>query len=336
MNIKKNKKFVMGASLALTAIMLMVATYAWFTAHDEAVNHFETGAMPDGSVKVWEVFEEPKDWKPGQEVEKKVGVINNNENEVFVRLTFGEKLQKMLANTTGDNLEQAKTPTKLSGATDVAVPSTDFSKLAAYKTLATSDINLDAATPLPADVEMYVKKDVVSSTPAKTVYTFAFMGKDGASLNKVTAEVALNEATLTASISDVNYYYFTQSTATELVWSDVKPASNLTGQSQLDSLIKLSYDSIDNTTITNNTWFYNENDGYFYYIGTISSGEITPFLLSSVTLDPSAGNTYQLMKFDLTVKADAIQATKAAVGTGGAWPTLTPALQTALSNLASE
>ena len=69
-------------------------------------------------------------------------------------------------------------------------------------------------------------------------------------------------------------------------------------------------------------WFYNEQDGFFYFLGVVEPGMATnPMLLDAVRLLPNAESEYSHMKFDLTVKMDAIQATAAAITSdvGGGW-----------------
>lgn len=51
-------------------------------------------------------------------------------------------------------------------------------------------------------------------------------------------------------------------------------------------------------------------EGYYYYIGTLESGETTESLLSAVTLlGEDTGNKYQGATFMVEVKADAVQCT---------------------------
>ena len=114
------------------------------------------------------------------------------------------------------------------------------------------------------------------------------------------------------------------------------------------SFLELVFHSANvSTTITAGKWFYNVNDGFFYYIGIVEPGQSTPLLLDSISLKPDAQSDYSHMAFDLTVFMDAIQATKEAVTStvGGGWGVNTyggtaladtgvnQALATALKNL---
>lgn len=59
-------------------------------------------------------------------------------------------------------------------------------------------------------------------------------------------------------------------------------------------------------------WVFNEEDGYFYYIGKVVGGNHTNTLLDEVTLTYEAGNEYRNLDFDIVVVADGIQTTNGA------------------------
>jgi hypothetical protein len=66
-------------------------------------------------------------------------------------------------------------------------------------------------------------------------------------------------------------------------------------------------------------WWYNETDGFFYYIGKLSSGSFTPNLLESLKLDSSAGLEYSGIEFDLIANLESIQNTEAAITASDGW-----------------
>ena len=68
-------------------------------------------------------------------------------------------------------------------------------------------------------------------------------------------------------------------------------------------------------------WWYNEGDGFFYFIGKVAPGQSTTQMLDAVGLNPGAGIAYCLMEYDLTVKMEAIQNVKEALTAtaGGGW-----------------
>ncbi len=65
-----------------------------------------------------------------------------------------------------------------------------------------------------------------------------------------------------------------------------------------------------------NKWFYDQTDGYFYYLGVLNSGETTPIFLKALGLGANATKAYSDMTLDLIVNLEAIQAVKAAVTDG--------------------
>jgi hypothetical protein len=113
---KKNRPLMLALVVVLSfATVLAGATFAWFTATDDVVNHLETNHLTDGDVVIQEVWdpEDGKDFEPGTEVNKDVGAVNTGDTDAFVRISFEEVLQKL---TTG-------TPTELAAA---YVDATDY------------------------------------------------------------------------------------------------------------------------------------------------------------------------------------------------------------------
>ena len=73
-------------------------------------------------------------------------------------------------------------------------------------------------------------------------------------------------------------------------------------------------------------WFYNEADGYFYYMGVIEGGAATPDMLTGVTLDGSADQAlWQKYEYTLVVCVEGLQAhtdaltDTAATGSAAGW-----------------
>ncbi|MCL2301129.1 MAG: hypothetical protein FWC27_13385 [Firmicutes bacterium] len=70
-------------------------------------------------------------------------------------------------------------------------------------------------------------------------------------------------------------------------------------------------------------WWYNDADGFFYYIGKLDDGQASSRILDAVGLHSNATSAYCLLDFDLIVKMEAIQNVKEAMSTsyaaGGGW-----------------
>lgn len=304
--LRKNKKFVMGSSIALALIMILSATFAWFTAQDSAENRFKTGGIPTDSVKVWEIFKEPEEWKPGQKVQKDVGVANLGKEPIFVRASFNEAIEKLKAN--GEQLAITTSETIIEDTKSIAVPVTDMSKNTDWKLATDAGYTVSG---LKDGDKLYVK-EVVSDKSTKVFYS-AVSSQNGA----IQATFELKDKAITAK--DAKYQYYTKEDVVKATWTEAEfVATDKTNTSKIDKMVKLGYhDGNIDQTIKNGKWFYNEKDGWFYYADTVKGGEITPFFLGSVTLDGEANNTYQYLDYRLTVKTEGIQGTAEALATWG-------------------
>ncbi|MGY3749834.1 BsaA family SipW-dependent biofilm matrix protein [Vagococcus acidifermentans] len=314
------KKRVLGATLVLSAGLLLAATYAWFSSTDNVTNKFTTGALPDGSVKIWEIFEEPTAWLPGEEVEKQVGVINNSEGDVVVRLAYKEAMTKLEAD--GTNLKKYVFPTKQTGSEYVPAPSVDYSVTGDYKELSILGLTVDGS--LPDGVKLLGKR-IAEDASGQTKYAFVIYEKDGDNFHSIAADISMNDAGTVVSVKDVQYVYYKPTAEVTKDWAQAKPAG--TNTSAIDDKLLFTYNSLTNTPTAEN-WVYGE-DGWFYYIGKLSTGEVSPILLSSVTLHSSADNTYQLMNYSLDVRIEALQATPEAINEGG-FPGIPDAIKQAM------
>ena len=99
--------------VSLIVIGLVAGTFAYFTNESVFENIFHTKPY---SADTYEEFESPKDWKPGQEIDKTVFAKNTGEGDVIVRMTLDSETW---VSANGDQLSN-KMP---GGVTDVAVKS---------------------------------------------------------------------------------------------------------------------------------------------------------------------------------------------------------------------
>ncbi len=338
---KTNKKFLAGISLVLSFVIVVTASFAWFTSKDGRINHFETRQITDGSVGILEVFDPPIDWKPGQEVLKNVSAVNNAETDALVRVSF-EEILKLLRS--GGSTVQSDT-------SDVSATHPDWMPVhvttAGYTTGWTTLTDADTVAPIP-DGLIIKSKSATDPASGKTVYTyFAYQDLGDDTFQKVTLDVAADNGKL--ALSNISYYFFDGKVTTYADWANenvvvpngtpvVHPLAgsiDYTGTSpvgsiQADSLVLLKYGALTQA-MTENNWWYNAQDGYFYYIGKLAAGEISPLLLETVTLDSSAGNEHALMELDLAVLLEAIQNTRDAIVASDGWGLTDTQLITALS-----
>ena len=66
-------------------------------------------------------------------------------------------------------------------------------------------------------------------------------------------------------------------------------------------------------------WVYNPEDGWFYYTGTLKSGETTADLMKKLVFGEKLSEEYTNATYDLIVKLEAIQATETAIKSDTGW-----------------
>jgi len=81
----KKRRRVLGASCILAALIIAGSSFAWFTSSDEVTNRLSANA--DYDVRIVESFAPPKNFLPGQEVNKDVYAVNTGTIGAFVKET---------------------------------------------------------------------------------------------------------------------------------------------------------------------------------------------------------------------------------------------------------
>lgn len=299
--LRKNKKFVLGASIILTAVMILSATYAWFTANDSVDNEFKTGGIPTDSVKIWEIFEKPDEWKPGEEIQKDVGVTNLGKEAIFVRASFEETIKKLKSDGTNLNIIDATSKKDPSDDKFIPVPVTNMEGKADWKLAKDAGYTIKD---LDASDKLYVR--TLKEGDKEKIFYSAISSQGGA----IKADFKLKDKEIQAE--NVAYRYYEKDAIVTKDWIKTEfVKAGATNVAATDPLIKLAYH--DNNMIatpeSGEKWFYNEKDGWFYYMTPLQGGEISKFFLNSVTLDSTANNSYQYLDFKLTVKTEGIQGT---------------------------
>lgn len=347
--LSKNRKGTVVISILLTLIIAVSATFAWVTSKATKVNHFENnGYIVSDSVVISEDFEAPTEWKPGMTVDKKVFVTNTGSGPVLVRVAFEEML-KVLGNN-GITTYDATSADTAGKHTDYNTNKYIAAKVdaSAYKyegdgaetTAANAQwIKLTNITP-PAPTDVTVLK-AKNGDAVVAFYEYATGCYQGVQVNGT-----LNAAGDALTVDSLNYAYFTEGVAAYYSWNkkanvnessdpdaaswpisytnDI-PADENIGFSQLTvptyKDIILNYLGLASAASTANAgkWFYSEEDGYFYYLGTLNGGSSTSQLLNSVTLSGSARDSFRKVDYNLSVTVEAVQATADALSdTAGA------------------
>lgn len=337
---KKNKKKWVAAATTFAAIAALAGTFAWFQSNDSAKNHFE-GSIAGNDVEVVETFTPPKDWKPGQEVNKDVAILNSGDYDSMIRVSFTETLQKLLDASSKLSSDVAI----LNGKTKEQIYLTPLND-SALKTGTWADAKVVEKTftvnsgDYAGNYTLKAKEQEVV-TKAGTTYKYVSYWDNGTDqyYAKVGAYSRAVDGTITPSTAEFKYVDLA-SNKIDSDWTNpvYKPTltidadGNATVVSKSDANVTLNFVNLTDKP-TANKWFYNAADGYFYYVGIVGPQVQTPQLLDSVKLANGAGNEYSKFQFDLTVNAKSIQAAKEAVNSTD-WVNNTDAdLKTALEGL---
>ncbi len=153
----KEKKVLIG-SVVVAAAIVAGSTFAWFSSKDEVTNRLTASA--DYNVSIVEDFQPPKEWIPGQTVNKDVAAVNTGNVDAFVRMWLGGAMRVLnesnglaITTTNGSNTTVATDATSFLHNTSNKVNDEAKTKLGLnyqqtnsgavtyYKTLSTDKIN---------------------------------------------------------------------------------------------------------------------------------------------------------------------------------------------------
>lgn len=95
----KKRRRVLGASCILAALIIAGSSFAWFTSKDEVTNRLT--ASSDYGVSIVESYIPPKQWVPGQTIDKDVYAVNTGNIPAFVKEDVSGKLTVEYENTVG-------------------------------------------------------------------------------------------------------------------------------------------------------------------------------------------------------------------------------------------
>lgn len=319
---KGSKKFV-AAATTLAAIAALSLTFAWFTSKDSATNKFE-GQLAGNDVEVVETFTPPKEWEPGQEVNKDVSILNSGQYKSMIRVNFEEVLQLLLdaeAKLTNDaTLLNGKTAEEM-----YLIPAD--SKVINDAAWTNSVIQPSSKTTFTVTGGAYAgtyelkAKEQVVTTAAGTNYKYVSYWDNGT--NQYYAKTNGYDRQADGSLIPQTADFKVIDLATSKIdksWTnpvytptiDFKADGTATIASATDPNVTLNFVNLTQTP-QENKWFYNSADGKFYFVGIVDAQTQTAQLLDSVKLSQEADNKYSKFKFDLTVNAESIQANVEAV-----------------------
>jgi len=375
---KNKKIIMAMAVLLALATLTAGFTFAWFNAQDSVTNHMETGQLTNGDVVIAEVFDEDDDFAPGVDINKIVWTVNGGSVDALVRMSFAEVLDKLANGgaSAGVSAVYAGAANKipqlfnkglLSGAysdwdvLDLDDPGCPF-------TLSSASLDI---TDIAGLTVLYKATTVNEGTDnEKTKYNFVAYGTISAAgayqgeLQRVSFEVELDKDEMELTFSDdVLFYEFTKAATIERKWAELRTDDpeygftkntpsftdsdlfRISAVSDLpDGYLELVFNDIVTTEIAvakasaTPMWWYNVDDGYFYYIGKLAPGQASAPLLNAVGINPAAEDAYCNLSFDLIVKMDAIQNVEEALGStaGGGWGLSGPVLAALIDALQAQ
>jgi hypothetical protein len=298
------------------AVMVMIgSTFSWVTSSAQKANKF-TGEIGLTAVII-EDFERQNDWQPGTDLTKTVSVHNEGKSPGFARISFEEI-------------------TKLFKASDISEPFADADETgitpeyclpSKWDTWKNADTVFDSVVFLegsnPAVLESGVTVKVKESTAGIHRYQYAIYQEvdGGQAYRRMTAQFNAGSGTLTVLNPRYWGYRNIGSTLIEAAWGlnnetnavlSPPPAANIKNLlTDSDKKITINYAHLITALTDKDTdkgqWFYNEDDGFFYYIGKIASNDFSSTLMTGLTLDAGADISYSLMNLQLIINLQALQ-----------------------------
>ena len=114
---RKSNNKVLVVAIVLALVIVIGATFAWYTSKDEVTN--KISASNDFNVSITETYTPETTWTPGEEVNKDVAIVNTGSVPAFVRAYVDGQfvVTKLKEETFSDELDPTKEYVKL-GSTD--------------------------------------------------------------------------------------------------------------------------------------------------------------------------------------------------------------------------
>lgn len=327
----KNKKKIAIGAVALSAVLIAVGTFAWFSTTDKVPNIFD---MDNFDVVITEAFD-PSDVPlvPGADITKEVSVSNNGNMDVLVRVKLEETLSLLMQDKTEgvdkvqveyltDTSNNAKyVPVAISEEMIQSYEDQDYTE---YTT--TSYNNLAGITVLQKATQ-----NNGENANANTVYSYLAYKK----VEKTATTPAYNHLVRLTPVIGTGTAENPQSFTVEYAYNVRKDAGSTTysvtathglDDNKLDSyynngsfhdVIILNFDTpgvqTDGKELTEDTNWYLASDGYFYYTKVLEGSTITEPLLKSVSISEDAGNALRGATYTISPIMEAVQVEHEAV-----------------------
>jgi len=300
-----------GALLAFALLYAFFAvigsTFAWVTSADARANEFSGQDRPEAVL--YEVFEPDMDWQPGGGIPQETGAYNSGTVDMLVRITFEESL------TTPHPLASFATYN------DSAIILPEYCKASSWADASTLFIGgVTLAGSIPAGLVIKAKQlETLAGGSGRYDYAIYYDLGNG-KYQRATASLEPRSGD-TLAVSNIRYWGYTGYTAPQTAkWRENLPDLAL-GETRdirrlvASEMIGIDYNAadFDDTAPAAGKWYYNQEDGYFYYINKLVPGGITPSLLEGFTLAADAPAAYSGLRLDFTVHLESVSCAAAAL-----------------------
>jgi len=313
-----NRGILIAFALIYALLVTLGSTFSWVTSSNEKANEF-MGGMGLRTVII-EDFEQQRQWQPGTDITKIVSVCNDGISPGFARVSFEEIVTRMKAGSVpepyGDWAESGVEPEFCS----IAEWSAWEDAAAVFADVEFREGGLPAA--LPAAPNQVVVK--VSASPAglqRYKYAIYQQLEGGQAYRRMTAQFSASGGTLI--VRNPRYWGFGDAfdAEEEAAWGLANRTGATPAAPAAAKYDKLICDAKGKITIkytnvvtalgsvgdNNEKWFYNEDDGFFYYIGRLEPGGVSPTLVTGLSLAADADVSYSSMGLQFIVNLEALQ-----------------------------
>ena len=294
-----SKGALIAFALLYSFFAVIGSTYSWITSADARVNEFR-GEERLEAILV-EVFEPNMDWKPGSSIAKEVRAYNNGTADMIVRLSFEEALKMP------DRLAPFTAPD------DSGIVLPEYCKASDWADADTVFGGGLVGVPSGLTVKARQLEPLVSGSNRYEYAAYHALG-DG-KYQRVTASFEPRGNVL--AVSNIQYWgYMGYTIPVAAAWRESFPDDIDRLLTDPGGMIAIDYNSaaFDDAAPVSRKWYYNREDGCFYYIGKLAPGEFTPSLLEGFTLNTDAPTSYSAMRLDFTVCLESISAAAPALG----------------------
>lgn len=296
-SVKQKKVLVL--SIILAVIIVIGATFAWFTSKDEVTNKLT--ASNNYGVSITETFTPPDNWAQGQSIDKKVGAVNTGNVDAFVRLNLTNNIDVTILDANGSAYDSANTANFVE-LSDKEVTSLQAGGILVWEGDKAPDSQKKGTSYTPASAGLYL----FSRTDSKTV-GYYFDGTKYYALQEITNTDGTYSAKLQTKkvikAQDLTFDY-TNINAADPYIAATYAGSN--AQSTDDDIVINIY--LDKSYADSWERDTTSTGAVFYYKSILAAGAQANNLVDHLVLDSKVKNeAYITFDYNLTVGLDSVQ-----------------------------